>query len=328
MPTLRTKRTRVLFVLATLILLLLGGVIYLQAVAADQSNPHANFWRTVRQGVPGFTTVTSVGHKVLIENSGENWREVRNGLLLRFSQVVILLALLAMALFYAIVGKDRLEEPRSGVRIKRFTLGERILHWYTALVFTIMTITGLSILLGRLVLIPVFGHGLVSYYLQASKALHNYCGPLFLVGILLEIVVWIRYNIPTKADLQWFKNMGGMIGKGPRPHTGRVNGGEKAWFWVVFLFGIGVGVTGMVLDFPVWGQSRLTMQLCHMIHVTVAVLFIAASFGHVYVGTFGAEGVFEGMWTGYVDAVWARQHNDLWYEEVTRGRQREPETSS
>jgi formate dehydrogenase subunit gamma len=51
-------------------------------------------------------------------------------------------------------------------------------------------------------------------------------------------------------------------------------------------------------------------------------LFVSASFGHIYVGTIGVEGVFEGMWTGYVDAVWAQQHNDLWYEEEVReGRQ-------
>ncbi len=318
MATARMKRTVSFLVLTTLILLLVGWVFYLQAVAPDTSNPHANFWRAVRHGIPGFTTVTSEGHKVLIQNSGENWREIRNGVIMRFSQIIILLALVAMALFYGIVGKDRLEEPRSGIKIKRFTLGERVLHWYTAFFFIIMALTGLSILLGRLILLPLFGHGFVSGLLQASKVLHNYCGPLLLAGILVEVIVWMRYNIPTKADLQWFRNMGGMLGKGPRPHTGKVNGGEKGWFWLVFLFGIIVGITGMVLDFPLWGQSRLTMQLCHVIHVTMATLFVTASFGHIYVGSIGAEGVFEGMWTGYVDAVWARQHNDLWYEEVTR----------
>ena len=35
-------------------------------------------------------------------------------------------------------------------------------------------------------------------------------------------------------------------------------------------------------------------------------------------GTLGVEGVFESMWTGYVDAVWAEQNHDLWYEEKMR----------
>jgi len=154
--------------------------------------------------------------------------------------------------------------------------------------------------------------------LGAAKALHNYCGPLLLIGIFLEFLIWVRFNVPKKSDLPWFKNMGGMIGHGPRAHAERVNGGEKGWFWLVFLFGIAVGITGILLDFPGWGQTRFMMQVSHVLHVTAAVLFVTASFGHVYVGTIGVEGVFEGMWTGYVDAVWAQQHNDLWYEEEMR----------
>ena len=66
----------------------------------------------------------------------------------------------------------------------------------------------------------------------------------------------------------------------------------------MFLFGIAVGVTGIMMDFPIWGQTRLTMQVSHVIHASVAVLFVTASFGHIYLGTIGAEGAFEAMWTG------------------------------
>jgi formate dehydrogenase subunit gamma len=84
------------------------------------------------------------------------------------------------------------------------------------------------------------------------------------------------------------------------------------------LAGLGVGITGVILDFPIWGQPRQTMQIAHVIHVVVAIGFVAASFGHIYIGTIGAEGTFEGMWHGKVDAVWARQHQDLWYREKNR----------
>jgi len=326
MGTQTGKRSIGVLAAGALLLCLFTGIYYWQAIGADIENPRANFWRVVRQGIPGFTTVSSQGHKILIQNGGENWREIRNGLIMRGSQWVLALALIAMGLFYFFVGSDKLEKPRSGVKIERFILGERVLHWYIALLFTIMAITGLSLLLGRLALIPIFGHPVVSGYLQTSKALHNYCGPLLLVGILLASVIWVRYNIPKKMDLQWFKNMGGMIGHGSRPHAGKVNGGEKGWFWLVVIFGIAVGITGVLLDFPIWGQTRFTIQLSHIIHVTVAVLFVTASFGHIYVGTIGIEGVFEGMWTGFVDAVWAQQHADLWYQEKIREREAKHET--
>lgn len=313
----RSLPVRHLVIIAVL-LSLLGGAMYFQVIGSDLSNPRANVWRLVREGVPAYTSTPAQGHTILIQNGGENWREIRNGLIVRISPWIIILALIGMAAFYLIVGQDKLEKPRSGVKIERYTFGERFLHWYTALLFIAMAITGLSLLLGRIVLIPVFGHWLFSGYLQAAKVLHNYCGPLLLIGIILEFIIWVRYNIPRKIDLQWLKNMGGMIGNGPRPHVGKVNAGEKGWFWLMFVFGIAVGITGVLLDFPIWDQTRLTMQVSHVIHATVAVLFVTVSFGHIYMGTLGIEGVFEAMWKGTVDAVWAKQYHDLWYEEKTR----------
>ena len=59
MATQTRRRAAGLFILGTLFLFLLSGVYYWQAVGADMSNPHANFWRVVRHGIPGFTTVSS-----------------------------------------------------------------------------------------------------------------------------------------------------------------------------------------------------------------------------------------------------------------------------
>ena len=182
--------------------------------------------------------------------------------------------------------------------------------------FLILAVTGLSLLFGRAGLIPILGHPTVASYLSFAKLMHNFCGPLFLAGIFLEFVLWFRQNIFHKSDLQWLKNMGGMLGSGPHPHCGKINGGEKMWFWLVVIFGTAVGITGVLLDFPIWGQSRYLMQVAHIVHTAVAVLFVTASFGHMYMGTLGSEGSFDGMWKGKVDTSWAKQHADLWYEEV------------
>jgi len=304
---------------AALVFVLLCGALYLQASGADATNPIADFWRVVRHGVPGYTAVPSQGHSVLIQSSGEEWREIRNLLIIRYAPWILGLALVAMGLFHLIVGGDKLEEPRSGETIERYTLWDRTLHWYTALLFITMAITGLSMLLGRVGLIPLLGHAAIASYLSFCKLVHNWAGPLFLAGIILEFFSWVRNNIPHKVDLQWFKSMGGMLGSGPRPHSEKINGGEKVWFWTLVLFGTAVGITGVILDFPIWGQDRFTMQVSHIIHATVAVLFVTASFGHIYMGTLGAEGAFEGMWRGRVDRIWAKQHADLWLEEQQKG---------
>lgn len=315
MTTLTKSRLNGYFIWGAVLLVLLSFAIYLQANGTDPVNPRSNFWRAVREGVSGYTAVSSRGHDVLIQNGGENWREIRNLLIIKYSPWVLGLALLAMGIFHLIVGGDKLEEPRTGRKVKRYSLGARLLHWYTAVLFVILGITGLSILLGRSGLIPIMGLSGHAAYLSFAKLIHNWAGPLFLAGVILEFIAWSRDNIPHKRDFAWLKNMGGMIGSGPRPHTGKINGGEKAWFWLMIFFGILVGITGVLLDFPIWGQDRFTMQVSNIIHAITAVLFVTASFGHMYMGTLGSEGAFEGMWSGEVDEAWAKQHADLWYEE-------------
>jgi formate dehydrogenase subunit gamma len=175
----------------------------------------------------------------------------------------------------------------------------------------------LSMLFGRAVLSPVFGLQVFSAYMGFALRLHNYAGPVFLAGVLVEILTWLRFNIPGKIDLVWFKNFGGLTGRGPRPHAEKVNGGEKAWYWIMVVAGLGIGATGLILDFPNFGQSRFLMQMAHVIHASLAALFVAASLGHIYIGTMGAEGTFQGMWRGEVSTAWAKQHADLWYAEKT-----------
>jgi hypothetical protein len=43
-------------------------------------------------------------------------------------------------------------------------------------------------------------------------------------------------------------------------------------------------------------------------------------FSEVAIGTLGMEGAFEAMWTGEVDYNWAKEHHDLWLEQLTKDR--------
>ena len=280
-----------------------------------QTNPRAAFWREVRRGTPGTTTVAGQERGVLIQNSGQNWRRIRNGLIASVAPWILAVVFLAIAVFFVVFGPDKLEERPDGTTIRRFSAAERWLHWITAGLFIVMAASGLSMLFGRAVLIPVLGLQAFSAYMQFAMRLHNYAGPVFLAGVLVEILTWLRFNIPGKIDLEWFKKFGGMTGRGPRPHAEKINGGEKAWFWIMVVAGLGIGATGLILDFPNFGQSRFLMQVAHVIHASLAALFVAASLGHIYIGTIGAEGTFQGMWRGEVSTAWAKQHADLWYAE-------------
>ena len=91
---------------------------------------------------------------------------------------------------------------------------------------------------------------------------------------------------------------------------------------------IGLGIissaSGLVLDFPNFDQSRSVMILANVVHVLSAILFVVWSFSHIYLGTVGTTGAYEGMRNGYVDETWAREHALYWYEDVKAGRRELP----
>jgi formate dehydrogenase subunit gamma len=62
------------------------------------------------------------------------------------------------------------------------------------------------------------------------------------------------------------------------------------------------------------------MQIANMIHGIAAVLMMALFLGHIYMGTIGMKGAYEGMSTGYVDETWAKEHHGLWYDDIKAGK--------
>ena len=281
-------------------------------------NPAINLWNDVRQrnaATEGSSQVKSVDSGILINTGGEDWRRFRMEMLLPYGAYFMAATISAILLFYFLQGKTRLPSGRTGELINRFSLNQRTAHWFAAGIFWLLAITGLILLYGRFVLIPLLGAEGFSITASACKEMHNLIGPLFLLAVLALLVLYIKDNFFNRGDLTWMAKGGGMFGG--HVSAGRFNAGEKTWFWLVMLFGFALCITGLILDFAVFGQGREIMALSHIIHGISALLLISVSFGHIYLGTVGVEGTLEGMTTGYVDASWAKSHHDHWYEEMT-----------
>ncbi|MDR5892537.1 MULTISPECIES: formate dehydrogenase subunit gamma [Halomonas] len=274
-------------------------------------------WRQVRSGEvdANFRDTRFDSNYNLINASGERWRQLRNRWVSPFGLIAVGGMILAIALFYVIVGRKELSEPRTGRKLLRWPLFVRSLHWTVATLFIVLALTGLNLLYGKFVFRPLFGDAFWAWMISASKLAHNYLGPLF--GILLVVLLArvLRHNWPKRHDLEWFRQGGGLVGKG-HPDAGFANGGEKLWFWLLATAGLAVVASGFVLDFPNYGQSRDTMQWANLIHGVGALGLTAVALGHIYIGTLGSEGSLEAMTTGYVDETWAKDHHNLWYEEV------------
>ncbi len=79
-------------------------------------------------------------------------------------------------------------------------------------------------------------------------------------------------------------------------------------------------VTGYILNFPNFDQTRETMQLANIVHLVAALRGIAMACLHIYMGTVGMKGALDAMRYGYVDETWAKEHHGLWYDDVMSGK--------
>lgn len=272
-------------------------------------------------GIMGYTQSRNREAGVFQQDEGHLWRTIRNGPVTFYGGLLLLFLPLLMAVFYFIAGPIKLHDPKTGRSIQRFTPLERATHWTVAISFVILGLTGIFILFGKHVLIPVIGHHAFSWVAITSKNIHNLLGPLFFVSVVIMFFTYLHENWPKKIDMLWLTNAHKVLTGKMHVPSGKFNAAEKAWFWggVAFL-GIIVSLSGFVLDFPVFNQGRHVMQIANLVHGIGAILFIAGAFGHIYMGTVGAEDAFTAMRTGQVDETWAKEHHELWYQEFKQGK--------
>ncbi len=290
----------------------------------DQPGNNAPVWREVRSGNQGYTSLQGREMGVLVQSGGETWRQIRNGPVTFYGGWLVVIVTLIVAAIYFALGPVKLHDKPTGRKLERFTLAERWAHWVMAISFVVLAVSGLIILFGKHVLLPVIGYTLFAWLTALAKNLHNFVAPLFAVSLLVFIVMFIKDNLPKAHDFSWFAKAPGFFA-GKHIPSGRFNGGEKAWFWGgVVVLSIALVVSGAILLFPNFDQVRATMQQASIVHMVAAVLVMAAAIGHIYLGTVGVEGAYEAMRDGSVDEAWAKEHHEYWYNEVKGGAKSAP----
>jgi len=299
---------------------------------AAQPGNNAPVWRDVQSGVQNSTTVRGVDTEVLIQpparfpgqenisTAGEAWRLFRNGPVTFYGGWLVVLTLAAILGFYFWKGPVKVHAPPTGRLIHRFNIVERAVHWSTAVSFCVLGLTGLIMFFGKHLLLPLLGYTVFSWLATAAKAFHNFMAPLFIVSVVAMVLLFIKDNFPRLYDLRWFARAWAVMARGEHVPTGRFNAGEKGWFWFgVVGLSIIVSSSGLVLLFPNFEQTRAVMQDAWVVHAIAALVYIAISLGHIYLGTIGLEGSYGAMRTGYVDEVWAKEHHEYWYDQVKSG---------
>ena len=303
-------------------------------------------WRKVREGLSGQVSIPDKKAGQLVQSDGEAWRNFRNGPLPRYGLWAMIGIVVLVAAFFLLRGRIRIEHGWAGRTMTRFSGIERFGHWLLATSFIILALTGLNVLYGRYVLLPLIGAEVFSAISIWGKWLHNYVAFAFMVGLALAFVVWIRHNFPHWRDIVWLLKGGGMFMRGSHPPAWKFNAGQKILFWLVMLGGLSLSLSGLALMFPFQTAlfaktfaavnalagyvglapnlpTQLTplqeMQYATSWHGIVALALIVVIVGHIYIGTLGMQGAFSAMGSGQVDVNWAREHHSLWAErEIVR----------
>jgi formate dehydrogenase subunit gamma len=282
------------------------------AQSVSNTLPLHDFWSTVREGPQ--------------ELVGMTFRDFREEFLKTFGGWLFAVVILIFGAHYLIFGPHRYADPGMSPKMFRFTIGERTLHWFVAISFVILALSGLTLLYGKYILTPVLGKSAFSSLAYILKLLHNFLGPAFVVAVILLVANWWRDGAVFRDhDIEWFKKGGGYFGKDVHAPAGRFSAGQKLWFWAVILFGLATAGTGLILDFSnflgnLWGlqtdvANKNILRYALIIHETVTVLFVAGLFGHVYMGAFAQPGALGAMLRGEVEENWAKEHHSVWYEE-------------
>ena len=323
------------------------------AVAQEQGNVPGNsvgnvsdaeIWRAIRHGVSGTVSIPDKKAAVLVQSEGDDFRLFRSGPLSSYGGWSLLAMFLLLGVFFTLRGRIKIESGRSGRTVLRFNDLERFTHWLTASSFIVLGLSGLNTLYGKFVLMPVIGKSAFASFTLYAKMTHDYIGFAFMIGIALMIVIWVRENIPSKQDVSWMLQGGGLFSKGNHVPAKKFNAGQKLIFWATVLGGLSISYTGICLLFPfefapfaptftllnVFGFDLPTplspvheTQLALMWHAVMALVLIVIIIAHIYIGTLGMEGAIEAVTTGEVDENWAREHHSLWLEEINQ-KSREP----
>ena len=301
-------------------------------------------WRAIRYNAANLR-VSAGGDvaTVLVQDGGMRWLTFRDGPLRQYGGWLLLGTLGALAVFYLLRGRIRIDEPSTGRTVTRFQFIERFAHWVLAGSFILLGLTGLASLFGRMVIAPYLGKDINAGLLIWRKWVHNNVSWAFMLALIMVFVMWVAHNIPNRTDLVWIRQMGGIVGKA-HPPAKKFNFGQKLIFWSVIVLGASISVSGLSLLFPfelplfaktfaVLNDSGLPqwlgygvlpvelapqeeMQLAQTWHAIVSFVLMAIILAHIYIGSVGMEGAFDAMGTGEVDEAWAHQHHSIWLEEM------------
>lgn len=207
--------------------------------------------------------------------------------------------MLACLLHCVAFGRRRGHREADVPLVPRYSRCERLGHAFGMATFLVLAATGAAFLMG-----PSCPLG------RGARTLHTGAGVVFIIAVVVIIGLWLRDARFAPGDRIWFRHLGGYLGySGPLP-AGKLNAGQKLYFWFVGLAGVGLALTGVLMA---WGNlSAAWAPLVYTLHDVLGVLMILGVLAHFYLAVVANPGALRGVVEGEVTADWAREHHPDW----------------
>ena len=211
--------------------------------------------------------------------------------------------------------------PHAG-ELQRYTFTERLMHWFTGVTYLYCLSTGLAFYTPHLYWIAYMLGGA-----PTSRYWHPIVGVGFILGTLWMSGMWRRDMEITADDKRWLDNTKAYITNDEEhtPLSGRFNGGQKLFYWLMIYGAILLLLSGIVMWIPEYipRQYAWVRGVVILLHECAALATIGGFIIHIYMGVFMVPRSMTAITTGYVSRAWAWTHHRLWYLRVT-GRNERP----
>ena len=196
--------------------------------------------------------------------------------------------------------------------IDRYTVGERISHWVTAIAFLLLVASGLAFFHPSMFwLSNLLGGG------TWARVLHPFLGVVMFVAFLQMAVRFWHHNVLSGNDRAWLGRISDVIANRDEraPPIGRYNPGQKILFWLLLASMIVLLLSGIAIWQPYFAPwfGVGTIRLGALLHAVSGLALILLVIVHVY-SSFWVKGSMDGMLRGKVTRAWARAHHPQWYE--------------
>ncbi|MDH3747585.1 MAG: formate dehydrogenase subunit gamma [Gammaproteobacteria bacterium] len=199
--------------------------------------------------------------------------------------------------------------------IERYSANERLNHWFTAITFVILALSGLALFHPSMYwLTNLLGGG------TWTRILHPFIGVAMFLSFLVLVSRFWAHNKLTRNDARWLARWRDVLNNREEglPEVGRFNAGQKLLFWAMLLTMLLLLISGFVIWQPYFAPvfPITLVRLAVLTHAISAFVLILGIIVHIYASLW-IKGSVRAMTRGYVPSAWAKKHHAAWYRDVS-----------